>query len=126
MLGFAILAAIVLRFALPRLQKHSRNPFVASVFKSRGIQPTGPDGQWTRRDHLRAAGFSGTVALLLLGVAWLGATIEQHTWNGVTLNLIASGVMFLGAIGLLMACASALISLAKAALTRPSIPEHGA
>ena len=120
MLGLAIIAAIVLRFALPRLQKNPPNPLVGSVVKQRGIQPTGPGGIWTRRDHLRAAGFSGTVALLLLGAVWLGVTIEERTQNGSTLNLLASGLLFLGAIGMLMACASALLSLMKAAVARPT------
>jgi apolipoprotein N-acyltransferase len=36
-----------------------------------GVRPTGPDGTWTRRDHLRAAGWNALWTALCAGVVWL-------------------------------------------------------
>jgi hypothetical protein len=118
MLGLAILAAIALRFLLPRWQKAPPNEVASMVARARGVQPTGPHGTWTRQDHLRAAGYSGTVALFLLGLAWIGGEIEQHTPNGSALDMFGGFLLLLGAIGLVMAILTALMSLGKAAMTR--------
>ncbi len=55
---------------------------------------------------------------MLFALAWLGGEVEQRTPNGSSLNLVAMGVLFLGAIGLLMAVIMAIVALAKAAFTR--------
>jgi hypothetical protein len=126
MLGLAILAAIALRFLLPRWQKAPPNQVASVVARARGVRPTGPDGTWTRRDRLREAGYSSTVALFLLGLAWIGVEIEQRTLNGSSLNMVGGFLLLLGALGLVMAILTALISLGKAAMTPRTIDERSA
>lgn len=120
MLGWAILAAIVLRIVIPRWQKQPPNRAAAIAVGVRGVQPSGPNGVWTRGDRLRAAGFSGTVALGLAALTWLGGFASGRTYNGSTVNLIATGALFLGAIGLLMAV---LVGLGH--LIRAPFAQHG-
>ena len=118
MLGFAIIAAIALRILIPRWQKHPPNRAAATVVRPLGVHPTGPNGSWTRGDHFRAAGFSATVAIVCAAVAWLGGEIGQHTLNGSTVEMVATGLALLGSIGFIMAILMAAISLVKAAFAR--------
>ena len=121
MLGLAIVAAIALRILIPRWQKHPPNRAAATVVRPLGVHPTGPNGSWTRGDQLRAAGFSATVAIVCAAVVWLGAEIEQHVQNGSTAESVATGLLFVGMIGFVLAILMAAISLAKAALARPPV-----
>ena len=114
MLGWAILAAIVLRIVIPRWRKQPPNRAAAIAVSVRGIQPTGPGGVWTRGDRLRAAGLSGTIALGLAALTWLGAFVSGRTSNGSAVNLIATGALFVGVLGLLLAVLVALGHLARA------------
>lgn len=41
-----------------------------------GFKPSGPEGTWRRRDHLKAAGLNVCVALALMGVFYL------DVWRG--------------------------------------------
>jgi len=59
-------------------------------------------------------------------IAWLGGEIEQHSQNGSTVEMAATGLALLGSIGFVMAILMAAISLAKAALARPSVDAPGA
>jgi hypothetical protein len=51
-------------------------------------------------------------------VAWLGGEIGQHTLNGSTVEMVATGLALLGSIGFIMAILMAAISLVKAAFAR--------
>ena len=121
MLGIALFAAIALRILIPRWQKQPPNKAAALATRQFGARPTGPNGRWTRGDRLRGAGWSATAALGLAAVAWVGGAIGEHTANGSTANMVASGVLFLGAIGLVMALIMAMIHLFAAAFTPASI-----
>ena len=118
MLFWALIAAIALRILIPRWRKKPPNELAAVAVKARGVGPTGPDGKWTRRDRLHAASFSGTAALVLAALAVGAGYIEQLGPNGSPREMIASGFMFLGAIGIVMAVIMAGVHVVGAMFTR--------
>ena len=126
MLGWAIIAAIALRVLIPRWQKRPPNRAAAVAARPLGVQPTGPDGTWTRRDYLRAAGFSSTVALGLAALTYAGGALAQRSAVGSTMDRVATGMMFLGGFGLVLAIGMTLIHLVKAAITRQPAEHHSA
>jgi hypothetical protein len=125
MLGLAIIAAIALRILIPRWRKRPPNELAAVAVRPFGLQHTGPNGAWTKGDRLRAAGFSATVALGFVGLAWLGGVADAHTANGSSANLAAGGVLLLGAIGLVLAAIMAVVHLIGAAIAprAPASPD---
>ena len=78
-----------------------------------GVKPTGPDGAFTRADHLRGSGLSARVAfglLMLIAIALL--------MSGEKLDGIYAGIMVMCSLGLLLAGVSCLASLLRAAVGR--------
>jgi hypothetical protein len=115
---------IIVAIAIVRLAPNST--FGQELHRSYGVRPRGPRGNFTRRDHLRSAGWSMLLAVVLeltaLGVAWLGASTTKSPENPIVLTYTM--VAFLLAA---MATAAALRSLWKAARWRmelPDTPEH--
>jgi len=76
-----------------------------------GVKPTGPDGTFTRGDHLRGAGLSARVAFGLLVLMVIAVLMSGEKLDG-----IYAGIMVMCSLGLLMAGVSCLASLLRAAV----------
>lgn len=122
----AIVAAIVMRFVIPRWQKNPPNRFIALIVQARGVNAGVPDAVWTRRDYLRAARLSALAAVGLGGLTWIAGTAGEHSVNGSPFNLVASGVLLIGAIGCVMAMVMLLAHLVRAAIAKPDSHSRGA
>lgn len=119
MLLWAALAAIALRYLIPRWRRQPPDNAGARVTRPlSGIEPTGPNGSWTRRDHLRGAGTATLTGLALLGVSALAFNGMERLPDNSTADMVLSGIFFGTVLGLTMATVWALVCLAKAALVR--------
>ena len=70
-----VLVALVRRFGPPTL--------VDYLFRARGVRPSGPHGTFTRRDILKAAGWSLGISAALAAAA-LGSMQIGFTWPDYT------------------------------------------
>lgn len=80
------------------------------LFRRLGVRPTGPNGTFTRKDHLRSAIWYAVVTVALWGVVLFDHAFDEHGlvgWVGL-LALIAS----------LLAVAGSVAALVSAALGR--------
>jgi len=87
---FVIAFGIVLaRGTVAALQRSSR-PSARRLLRIYGPQPTGADGQWLRRDHLRAAGWHALSAMAAWIIGLAGLSAADHWPTGTRQNTIAS------------------------------------
>src|SRR5215468_8324610 len=75
------IAIIVVAVAIVRLAPDS--VWGQELRRSYGVRPTGPRGNFTRRDHVRAAGLAAIIATLLeltsFGVAMFGDRFDDES-----------------------------------------------
>ena len=112
---------ILVAGGIARLAPHSA--LGQELRRSYGARPTGARGNFTRRDHLRGAGF-GAIAAVVLTLTSIGASTLydrlpiDSPWEPITLTY-ALGAFVLAAIAL----ASLVRSLWKSALWRVELPD---
>jgi hypothetical protein len=82
-----------------------------------GVRPSGPDGRFTRRDHLRGAGVAALVAVGLFVLAVIVAGLAELLNHG-HLDGLYAGVVVGCVLGFLMAGAACLASLVRGAFAR--------
>ena len=79
------------------------------------LRPTGPNGTFTRKDHLRGAGLAAVVAVGLLALASLVALLAQ-AFNDGHLDGVYAGVVVACTLGFFLALAACGVSLLRAAV----------
>jgi len=85
---------------------------MSSFLTSRlGIKPSGANGTWTRRDHLRAAAFDFAAAVGFLGVMYVYGSLRS--------NIQIDLVILIAAILVLLALAAGAVRLLFAAVGWP-------
>jgi uncharacterized membrane protein YidH (DUF202 family) len=82
-----------------------------------GVRPTGPDGTYTRRDHLREAGYAFGVVLVLVALLLADAAFS-HWFNHDRIDGLYAGVLVAASLGMLVAGVACLAYLLQAAFTR--------
>jgi hypothetical protein len=117
---------LVGRFIVERYGGDQR-PIAALLTRPIWVAPSGPEGTWTFRDHLRGAGLGAATFLVLgglgLGFFWLGEVLSR--WR--VLNYLAQGVGFVSVLLGVGAGLAMLWHLLSAALRpwQPQLPSDG-
>ena len=115
------IAIIVVAVAIVRLAPDS--VWGQELRRSYGVRPTGPRGNFTRRDHVRAAGLAAIIATLLeltaFGAASLGERFEAESQSQVVAATYTIAALLLAGIAMV----SMLRSLLKAAVWRVELPD---
>jgi len=115
------LAIILFAVAVVRLAPDSA--WGQELRRSYGVRPTGSRGNFTRRDHVRAAGLAAIVATLLeltsFGAAWYGERFEAESRAQVVAATYTIAAFLLAG----MAMVSMLRSLLKASIWRVELPD---
>ena len=79
-----------------------------------GIRPTGPDGTYTRGDHVRGASLAAIVAVGLIVLAdlttWLAQALNHGHLDGIYAGVVVACI--LGSLVALAACAASLLRAA--------------
>jgi hypothetical protein len=123
-----IVAGIVIILAAFVLVRFAPNSvWGQELRRSYGIRPTGARGNFTRRDHVRSAGWSAILAVVLeltsYAAASFGADAPNESRGGAIAFTYTIGAFFLAA----MAIIATLRSLWKALrwhMELPDTPEH--
>lgn len=78
-----------------------------------GVKPTGPDGTFTRLDHLRGAGLAAIVGVVLIMISWGVIFIGDRLGHGKPPGWML-GTMIFCSLGLILAFAWCVVSLIRA------------
>jgi hypothetical protein len=98
-----------------------RTWWARELLRSYGVRPTGPGGQFTRRNHLTAAGLSVVLALALFALALAAQALVDRYPNNSRLNDAGMVYLFTCSILALMAILGALMQLWRAVFWRPCV-----
>ncbi len=82
-----------------------------------GARPSGPDGSFTRRDHLKNAGYAALTACGLVVAIWMTA-LAARWFNAGHLDGVYAGVVVGCIVGLCPSGLGCLLSLGKALVAR--------
>jgi hypothetical protein len=117
-LWIALAAAVLVRIYLPILRARKGDPVAQALVREFGVKPTGPGGEWLRKDRLWAALSSLVTCGACLAVAMLAFGFVEHRPNSTTTNVF-TGVAFLFFFFGVLAAVATLLHLGGA-LVAPS------
>jgi hypothetical protein len=103
------------------LRRYRHLEWVAVLLTYYGPKPTGEDGVFTRRDHLRGAGLALLAAAACAGLGLLSYNISFGWPNGAKKTMIAEVYGFILVILSLVAVAAMLQALWRALFWRPLV-----
>ena len=109
---YIVAVGFVVAGALVPLLRRSRHPVAKHLLRHVGPQPSGVDGRWRRRDHVRAAGWHTAVALGLwvvaLAIFQLADRWQLNTPQNTAISLPGVALFFGGIVALWFAGRSLL------------------
>ena len=81
-----------------------------------GVTPTGPDGTFTRKDHLRGA---GRAAATTFGLALVGTiAVDAGSASNVGISGVYAGVFIMCGLGCMLTFVACLAALVQAAVAK--------
>jgi hypothetical protein len=125
LLVMALGAAVVVRIMLPVWRARGDPLSKAFVFEI-GVRPSGPNGTWTGRDHLRNGLLGLLNTAICVGLSMAALRIEDRAMNLSTKSYIAGGAMFVFGFLALLLLIQAVLELSRAPFTKPWKVEPGA
>ena len=117
-----IVGAVAARLLLARFHEAPNTRAARTFGRQLGVQPSGPDGRYTRRDRLLAAAASVGGACAGFAVAVAGFGVADRFPNLSTTNHVFSGVGFVGGIVGALALLAGVVHLLAAPFARGRIP----
>ncbi len=111
----ALGAAVVVRIMLPG----RRDPLSKTLTFEIGVNPSGPNGTWTGRDHLRNGLLGLLNTAICVGLAMAASRIEDRAMNLSTKSYVAGGAMFVFGFLAVLLFVQAVLDLARAPFTKP-------
>ena len=113
----ALGAAVVVRIMLP-VWRARRDPLSKALVFEIGVRPSGPNGTWTGRDHLRNGLLGLLNTAICVGLTLGASRIADRAMNLSTKSYVASGAMVVfGGLALLLFIQTVL-ELARAPFTK--------
>ena len=109
---YIVAVGIVVAGALVPVLRRSRHPVAQRLVRQVGPRPSGADGRWCRRDHLRAAGWQTAIALGVWIVALANFQLadrwQVNTPQNTAISLPGLALFFGGVVALWFAGRSLL------------------
>jgi hypothetical protein len=120
-IAFSVLGLLIGWAINALLRRYRHLEWVAVLLTYYGRKPTGEDGIFTRRDHLRSAGLALLAAAGCVGLGFLSYTISFGWPNGAKKTMIAEVYGFTLIILGLVALAAMVQGLWRALFWRPLV-----
>lgn len=114
----ALAAAVLVRTMLP-VWRARRDPLSKAFVLEIGVKPSGPNGTWTGRDHLRNGLLGLLNTAICVGLTLVTSNIGEHAMNLSTKSYIAGGAMFVFGFLALLLFVQAVLELSRAPFTKP-------